>query len=428
MDELDVDAKVARCTAASTYADGSRPTFEVPYDVVVVAVGEQSATFGVPGVREHCFFLKEIGDARALRQRVGTLFELAALPGTPDDVRRSLLSFVVVGGGPTGVEFAGTLSDFLRVDLKRRYPDLMPFVTVTLLQSGQSVLTVFSAGLQERALATLRREGVDVRLGVRVAAVEEGAVVLASGERVPHGLCLWSAGNSSRPLVRDLVQRVPSQAAYVRNPVTAKLAVDQFQRVVGLRDALAIGDCALTTGRPRPATAQVAGQQGAYVARLLNKGYRVGVGGVTSRPPTLPSSDRAAVLQSWEAAVSSMDAGDRGAAAESGGSDGSPGSGTPAGRAVARALARLRKGDAGDAPPPSPFEFLSLGILAYVGSDKGVSEVEVPGGLNLKVSGYLSFLLWRSVYITKQVSTRNRVLILFDWIKTRVFGRDLSLF
>jgi NADH:ubiquinone reductase (non-electrogenic) len=88
--------------------DGRRPEFEIEYDTLVVAVGEQPATFGVPGVAEHAFFMKEITDAVKLRRRTQEVFELAALPGTSEEERKRLLQFVVVGGGPTGVEFAGT--------------------------------------------------------------------------------------------------------------------------------------------------------------------------------------------------------------------------------------------------------------------------------------------------------------------------------
>lgn len=301
-------------------------------------------------------------------------------------------------------------------------------------------------------------------------------------------MVLWSAGNSSRPLVRDLVQRFEPQRPYsVKNPVVAKIAVDPFLRVIGARDALAIGDCSVMTGRRLPATAQVAGQQGAYVARLLNRGYRVGLGGVGpgAAPPVAPGVPAGEVAKSWNDALRSMDrpttttttattdSDEEEEESRSSSSSPSPSSqpppssssrGTRAGRAVAASLwlPRLLGGeDRGDSeallrdarreaglnsfddnesgsssssrasssPPPKPFEFLSLGILAYVGSDKGVSDVAIPGvGDTVKVSGYLSFLLWRSVYLTKQVSTRNRVLILLNWTMTRIFGRDLSLF
>jgi NADH:ubiquinone reductase (non-electrogenic) len=108
--ELDTVGKVALCAPAAALPGGARPPFRVAYDVAVVACGEAPATLGVPGVAEHCFFLKEVSDAAALRRRVGECFDLAALPGTPDATRDDLLHFVVVGGGPTGVEFAATLA------------------------------------------------------------------------------------------------------------------------------------------------------------------------------------------------------------------------------------------------------------------------------------------------------------------------------
>ena len=124
-ERVDLERRVASCTSAVAYESGRRPTFEVPFDVLVVAVGEQPATFGVPGVAEHCFFMKEITDCTRLRPRIQGAFELAALPGTPEaDIRRAL-HFVVVGGGPTGVEFAGTLADFLTQDLRAKVGPLI---------------------------------------------------------------------------------------------------------------------------------------------------------------------------------------------------------------------------------------------------------------------------------------------------------------
>jgi NADH:ubiquinone reductase (non-electrogenic) len=100
-------------------------------------------------------------------------FELAALPGTSEEERRRLLHFVVVGGGPTGVEFSGTLSDYVRSDLRRKYPLLMPYVRVSLLQSAQGILTQFDSGLARRALDDLQRTGVEIRTGVRVIQVTD---------------------------------------------------------------------------------------------------------------------------------------------------------------------------------------------------------------------------------------------------------------
>jgi len=367
----------------------SRETFEVEYDYCVVAVGERPATFGVPGVRENCVFLKEIGDAAALRRRIVQCFESASIPGATDAEIRSALSFVVVGGGATGVEFAGTLADFVRSDLAARYPSVADKAVVTLLQSQSTVLTQFSAGLQSAAISALEGAGVNVRLSVRVSEVKSSSAIIKTAEgkveEIAFGMCVWSAGLSSRPLTERLVKDGgDAQARYQRSTGSRKLAVDPWLRVVGSTDVLALGDCSLLFGAPLPATAQVAAQEGAYVARLLNDAAFVGQGGVFSRPP-------AAAPIPWLSALSK----------------------TP---------------DLG--LPITPFHFLSLGLLAYVGDDRALTQFELgkSNRLRYEASGRFAFLLWKSVYVTKQVSFRNRVLILFDWLKTRVFGRDTSIF
>ncbi|KAK9844058.1 hypothetical protein WJX81_003133 [Elliptochloris bilobata] len=390
-EELDVERKTALCVSSVAYQGGRKPHFQINYDLVVVAVGEQSATFGVPGVAKYGFFIKEISDTIALRKRVQDCFELAALPGTPEaDIRRAL-HFIVVGGGPTGVEFAGTLADFVRVDLRRKYPELMPFVRVTLLQSAQSILTMFDERLQRQALASFEKAGVEVRTGVRVVEVTQDQVVLPSDERLDYGVCVWSTGNASRPLVQAVAAQLPAQAEFSGGrPAATKLAVDPFLRIVGARDALALGDCAMMHGNRLPATAQVAGQQGAYAARMINRMFRLGCGGLTEPFPSRRVARARGLFASVSESVSeSMD---EGAARE-----------------------YFRK----------PFEFLSLGLLAYIGNNQALTQVDP---IALRLSGYFAFLVWRSVYITKQVSFRNRVLILFDWVKTRAFGRDLSSF
>lgn len=94
--------QVAYCTSNSKYRDGRTPKFQIPYDIMVVSVGEKPATFGTPGVEEHCFFMKEISDSVGLRQRIQQQFELATLPGNSEEDMKQALHFVVVGGGPTG--------------------------------------------------------------------------------------------------------------------------------------------------------------------------------------------------------------------------------------------------------------------------------------------------------------------------------------
>ncbi|KAI7841841.1 hypothetical protein COHA_004370 [Chlorella ohadii] len=406
-DKIDLDNKVAYCTSKNAYKDGRLPKFEVPCrfllpvkmhttllewddDILIVSVGEQPATFGTPGVAENCFFMKEIPDSVGLRQRIQNQFELAALPGTSEEDMKTALHFVVVGGGPTGVEFAGTLSDFLREDLKKKYPELMPYVRVTLLNSAQTILTQFDARMQQHAIENFKRVGVEVRTGMRVTGVTQDTITLRDGEEIKYGLCVWSAGNAPRPLVQQLAAQIPEQAQYQPGEKPSKLAVDPFLRVIGARDVLAIGDCSLMVGDRLPATAQVAGQQGAYVAHLINRGFLPLQGGMDQPPPCKPVST-SELMDNMRDATMGDDEG--------------------------QAVIYYKK----------PFNFLNLGALAYLGGDSALTEINLPF-TNIKLSGQLAYLVWKSVYITKQVSFRNRVLILFDWVKAQVFGRDLSNF
>ena len=386
-EQLDTGAKVATCAPAAALPGGSRPPFRVAYDVAVIACGEEPATLGVPGVAEHCCFLKEVSDAAALRRRIGECFDLAALPGCTDAEAEDLLHFLVVGGGATGVEFAAALAGFVRSDLAAKYaPALVAKARVTLLQSGDTILTQFDASLAAAATETLRAGGVEVRTRARVAAVRAGAVTLRDGEEdIRCGLCVWAVGNAPRPLVTALRSALQPEAVAAGGP--GKLSVDPWLRALGARDVLALGDCAMAAERagtlgaaPRlPATAQVAAQQGAYAARLINRGFALGAAGLDAPPPhrSSPTPPLGPASSAREAA--------------------------------------------------QPFEFLSLGLLAALGDDDALTQLDA-GGLQLRLSGRVAAALWRSVYLTKQVSLRNRVLILFDWAKTRVFGRDLSQF
>lgn len=405
-DSLDLQTKVASCTSTVADGNGQKRQFDVHYDILVVSVGEQPASFGVPGVTEHCFFMKEIRDAVSLRLRIQQVFELASLPGTPEEDVHRLLHFVVVGGGPTGVEFAGTLADFLRQDLKRKYPELMKYVKVTLLQSAQTILTQFDSKLAARAMANLEKIGIEVRTGVRVTEVTAEDVVLKDGERIPHGVCVWSAGNATRPLVKDLVQAIPQQSLYTTpsGRPSGKLAVDPFLRVIGAKDVIALGDCSMIVGGMLPATAQVAAQQGAYVAHVINRHYRIGTGGEDALPPYKLASNLSLADRVFGSITDSVSGSMSSSIDEDGAQE-------------TREIVVLKK----------PFEFLSLGILASVGDDKAIAQIEAFDN-KLAVWGSPAFLLWKSVYITKQVSLRNRVLILFDWLKAQVFGRDLSQF
>lgn len=348
--------------------DGHQNEFEVPYDFLVLGVGAVSNTFGIPGVKEYCSFLKEIEHARTLRTNIIEAFERANLPSVSTEEKQRLLHFVVVGGGPTGVEFAAELHDLVTEDMAKKYAKVLKYARVSLLQRQSSILTQFDATLQERAMKNFK-DKIDIVTGANVVEVKAKTIHLADGREIPYGVALWAAGNGTNPLVKNLISEIPEQAT-----ARGRIITDDWLRVKGAETIFSLGDCSAMESGPLPATAQVAGQQGAYLARLLNRDYCLDC--------DLPFATA-----------------------------------KPNSNIETIGLSDLAK----------PFQFLSLGIMTYIGEEKSMIQLEA-GSKKIKLSGALTYLLWQSVYATKQVSFRNRVLVLFDWMKTKVFGRDLSQF
>lgn len=177
---------------------------------------------------------------------------------------------MLIIGLPTGCEFAGELSDFVQNDLSPRYgKDLVSQIRVSLLQSGESLLTQFEESLQGLALKEFRGR-VNVILKARAKEVSEDKVTLQSGEEIPYGLLIWAAGNGTRPIVGKLYEKVCGEDATQAVKKRRKLPVDGWLRLMGAKNVFAVGDCALFEEDALPATAQVAGQQGAFLGRKLN--------------------------------------------------------------------------------------------------------------------------------------------------------------
>lgn len=254
-------------------------------------------------------------------------------------------------------------------------------------------------------MENFKQSGVTVRTGVRVVEVTPTEVVLGSGERIPQGLVVWSVGNAPRNLVTDLATAIPEQKEHLPGGRLTKLAVDPFLRVIGAEDVLAVGDCSYIVDMPLPPTAQVAGQQGAYAAHVVNRGYRLGRGGFFTVPPYKSEKDSLSIADRVFASIDTF------------GNNNNSGSMGSIDLEERQPVLVLKK----------PFDFLSLGIMAAIGNDKALIEIDILD-TNFKLWGSFAELIYKSVYINKQVSFRNRVLILFDWMKTQVFGRDLSQF
>ena len=250
---VDLEARLVRLEDGGT----------LPWDRLVIATGSEYDYFGHDEWRTHAPGLKSIHEARALRQRLLLAFERAEVEPDPA-VRRALLTTVAVGGGPTGVEMAGAVIELGRDMVTRDFRTIAPDeVRVVLVEAGPRLLAAFPEDLAAYARARLERAGVEVLLGQRVERIgEDGAVV--EGELIPAGCVVWGAGVKASPA--GLWLGLSPQGRDARIPVDATL------QVAGLRDVFALGDTARSLdeqGRPLPALAQVAKQQGQYLGRAL---------------------------------------------------------------------------------------------------------------------------------------------------------------
>ena len=134
----------------------------IDYDLLVVAVGATNNTFNTPGVEKNCHFLKEINDAQSIRNVIIDLVETASIPGQSEEERKRLLHFVVVGGGPTGVEFAAEVRDFLREDVVKIYPGIEKDTCVTLVQSQDHVLNTYDQQISTYTEERFKMEGINL--------------------------------------------------------------------------------------------------------------------------------------------------------------------------------------------------------------------------------------------------------------------------
>jgi NADH dehydrogenase len=236
----------------------------VPYDFLILATGSVSHFFGVPGAVEYAFPLKTLEQGVALRTRILCCFERATLE--PDaERRRRMLTFAIVGGGPTGVEFAGALAELIRGPLAKDFPTLdFREVRVILLEAMDGLLPGQPERLRAYALARLSRMGVEVRLRATVARITGDAVHLRDGSVIPAESAIWTAGVRGDPLAQSW--GLPTGRGG-RVPVLPTLQLS------GHPEAYVIGDLAYVEddGQPLPMLAPVAMQQGEAVARNIKR-------------------------------------------------------------------------------------------------------------------------------------------------------------
>jgi NADH dehydrogenase len=236
-------------------------TGDIPWDALILAPGGATHWFGLDGVARHAFGLKSIEEAVAIRNHVLRMFELGVQE--PDaDQRRAMLTFVVAGGGPTGVESAGALSELIRLVLRKDYPELdFKDVRVVLLEAADRLLGPMPERLSEFAAEILWHKHVEVRFGARVTSFDGERVLLQGGEVIPARTLVWAAGARGSPLAERLGLPLGPQG---RVPVRPTLQLLQHDRVFVVGDAAYLES---PEGGALPMMAPVARQQAEVAAR-----------------------------------------------------------------------------------------------------------------------------------------------------------------
>ncbi|KAI9845298.1 MAG: hypothetical protein M1838_001798 [Thelocarpon superellum] len=414
-------------------ARGEKQHFYLPYDKLVIGVGSATNTHGVKGL-ENCHFLKSIEDARTIQYQVLQNLERACLPTTTDEERRRLLSFVVCGGGPTGVEFAAELYDMLNEDLARQFPRILRNeVSVHVIQSRGHILNTYDEALSKYAEARFAREQVDILTNSRVKEVQPDKILFTQKDE--HGQT-------------EFCQRVSKQIDVQTNKHA--LETDSHLRLNGapLGQVYAIGDCSTVQNNVAehmvaylrtmawekgldPETMHLSYRDWRDVAQRVKKRFPQASDHLRrldklfeqydiDKSGTLDFGELSELLRQIDDKLTSLPATAQRANQQ----------GVYLGRKlskIAQAMPGLRLnqvdyGDLDDAVYKA-FDYRHLGSLAYIGN----AAVFDFNGLNFR-GGLLAVYLWRSVYFAQSVSLRTRILLAMDWSKRALFGRDLMNF
>ncbi|KAM3160060.1 NADH dehydrogenase [Lachancea thermotolerans] len=442
---------------------GEKRSFYLPYDKLVVAVGSTSNTHGVEGL-ENCSRLKTAEDAITLRRKIKDNLEVACLPTTSDEERKKLLSFVVCGGGPTGVEFAAEVFDLLNEDLPKTYPRILrQEVSVHIIQSRSNILNTYDETISEYAMQRFKKDDIDVLTNSRVHKILPDRVVFTqknavTGENelkeLPFGLCLWSTGVAQNPLAKQVVQDL---AAFQRN--RRAIETDSHLRVIGTKmgEVYAIGDCATVRTdlaehavqfvrqfiinkhlHPTRSTEIITDDDIRHLSISYDEIHDLARELVRRHPQTrehlynvedillkydtkktgaLDFDQITQLLKEVESKATSMPATAQRAHQQ--------------GKYLGKKLTKVARSSETAKVNESPqlisdesvykaFKYVHLGSLAYIGNS---AVFDIPG--YSFVGGLVAMYLWRGIYFAQTVSLRTRVLLFMDWLKRGIFGRDI---
>jgi len=246
----------------------STDTGKLKWDYLVVALGSTTNFFGMADVEENSLSFKSLRDAVDIHNHILDNYE-AALRERNEERRRELLTFLVVGGGPTGIELAAAIQDFVSKALVRDYPSLMSQTRVLLVEAQDALLSGFGAKVSELAISRIRSRGIEVLLKTRISKAWSAGVQTADGQTIPTRTVIWVAG--VKPV--DVVESLPFEKAK-----GGRIVVNQYMEVPESPGVYVLGDCAYLLQEngsvPYPPTQQVAMRQGPACARNIIRAMR----------------------------------------------------------------------------------------------------------------------------------------------------------
>lgn len=428
---------------------GKDVRFYLPYDKLVIGVGSTTNPHGVKGL-ENCHFLKDIDDAQKIRNHIMTNLEYACLPTTTDDERRRLLSFVVSGGGPTGVEFAAELFDLLNEDLTAHFPKILRNeISVHLIQSRGHILNTYDEAVSKYAEARFERDQVQVLTNSRVKEVTPDKIMFTQKDEdgktitkeLPMGFCLWSTGVSQT----EFCKRVSTALGPAQTNVHA-LETDTHLRLNGtpLGSVYAIGDCSTVQNNVadhlvtflqnlawekgnNPETMHITFAEWREVAQGVRRRFPQAADHLKrldklfaeydkDQSGTLDFGELRELLTQIDSKLTSLPATAQRAHQQ----------GQYLGHKfnkLAKAAPGLKANDIRDGDLDEAvykaFEYRHLGSLAYIGN---AAVFDWGGGWNF-AGGLWAVYAWRGVYFAQSVSLRTRTLLAMDWAKRTLFGR-----
>lgn len=458
--EVDPVRKVVKCSYPKPFKNAGdvQPNFELPYDVLIVGVGAVVNTFNTPGVQENAYFLKEMEDASALRTRVRECFELAALPDTPSETKKNLLTFVVVGGGPTGVETAAEIHDLVEDDLSTVLESLTPLVSIKVVETRDHILSMYDKQISQYTEEHFKREGIDLLLNKMVLKVEPGGLMLkemadGTSDFLPARTVVWCTGIKLNPLAVSIMDKLGKDA----QGNARAIRTDGYLQVKGSSGSIfAMGDTAtieqenvLQHAEKLFAKAD-ADKNGllccAEIRQLMREashrypqlslmeaefdclkegavaGFLSRLTALTAAEPPDSVKDEGSVqftmdqfkekLEKIDKSLRSLPATAQVANQE--------------GRYLAELFNKFHvQGEAQALPEDAPaFKYKHLGAFAYVGADKAVMEMALSDEKPGVFAGWFAGLAWKGFESFQQMSARTKYLVSRDWIKAKVFGRD----